>query len=142
MEKCSVLNCKTTSADNLALFRCPNSPIFLEKWMEILNLDDLESDFFVCEYHFEDKFISCDKYLSEDAYPTVFLDMPEIELVQQTYESVINNCRSCLRKYKKDERKLVKISSSIQNLFMNVTHIEVSYDILSSFDIVLIYFLY
>lgn len=127
MDKCSVSNCKTTSADTLALFRCPNSPIFLEKWMEILNLDDLESDFFVCEYHFEDKFISCDKYLSEDAYPTVFLNMPEIELVQEACESVllINNCRSCFRKYKKDERKLVKISSSIQKLFKNATHIEV-----------------
>lgn len=78
IKKCAVKGCQSEDTE---LFKSPKSRIQLQKWKEVLGIK--KDEFYVCELHFDNRFINLQKVLYEEAVPSIQL------------ESIQENCECC-----------------------------------------------
>lgn len=55
-KKCAVINCGIRYGDGISLFLVPKEPVTAQKWADFVNVSS--KSFFICESHFEPKWIS------------------------------------------------------------------------------------
>lgn len=119
MNKCSVPNCTLQSE---IVFHSPRNVPQLSLWKKILDMK--VDNFYVCDKHFEDKFIRMKKLgVTTDAYPTMYLSNINAD------SSDI--CQCCLKSfvstYFNQGDEFYKISDELQGIFGDVMGCEVRY---------------
>lgn len=102
---CSVANCRLKSN---TIFSSPQDPMKLNTWRRLLRIPDKK--FYVCENHFEEKFVKKVKLsLKPDAVPTLFI----------SHYNIVKDdiCQSCL----KDIPALTSLSTTTNFHFCYIT---------------------
>ena len=110
MAKCIVKGCKSSGCD---LFCSPEDKTKLRKWKNILKTE--EKNFLICCVHFESRFLGSEKFLTQDAYPTVLIDGGI---------SLDTACLSCLKIYDGGEFKS-PLTKQILEIFTTATGFKV-----------------
>lgn len=118
MSKCSVLGCKLKSE---LFFSSPRNEQQLNLWREILNID--EDKFFVCDQHFEDKFVRMKKLgVTSDGYPSLYLpsnDNNDSEICQCCMKSFLNT-------YFNQADEFYRVTPEFQDIFKRTMECQVS----------------
>ncbi|KAG5668097.1 hypothetical protein PVAND_016051 [Polypedilum vanderplanki] len=115
--KCSIPNCCLQSSFT---FHSPRNRTHLELWKKILNIK--EDSFYVCDLHFEDKFLRIEKRLTVDAFPTQCIT--NIEPGSQNF------CQCCLKsfeinKFLTEKEKKYPIDKKFKEEFLEVIGFEI-----------------
>ena len=119
MEICSVPNCKLKSQTK---FHSPRNEPQLNIWRKILKIND--SKFFICDQHFEDRFIRTKRLgVTVNGYPSLYLS--NIEAGSSDF------CQCCMRsfvnKFFHQTDEVFVISEGFQEIFSDVIGYEVSW---------------
>lgn len=115
MAKCIIPSCRS---NNRELFCSPDDKNKLRKWKQILQVE--ENSFLVCDIHFADKFVKFEKFLTQDAFPSILVTPEE-------YSNNESNdyCQSCLKEFEASSTK-VPVNEKIQKIFYKRTTFEVN----------------
>lgn len=94
MAVCIVTSCRS---NNCELFCAPDDKNKLKKWQ--MTVGTKESEFLICERHFQKEFIITEKSLASNAFPSLFLKSQDFHKD--------STCQSCLKQLSNNEdRKL------------------------------------
>ncbi|KAG5680882.1 hypothetical protein PVAND_010361 [Polypedilum vanderplanki] len=111
MAQCIVKSCKSK---NRELFCAPDDKNKLRKWKQILGT--AESNFLICEVHFDQKYIGREKFLQQDAYPSILIE--ENEYTSEEF------CQCCLKTFEANDSRM-NVSEKLQKIFINYTSFEI-----------------
>ena len=79
MAFCAVPHCKASGQDvNVRLYGLPEDPEKRVQWLQLIGIEDMGSDIFICDKHFEERMfypsLEGIKRLAPEAIPSLFLD--------------------------------------------------------------------
>ncbi|CAG9804911.1 unnamed protein product [Chironomus riparius] len=115
MAKCIVPSCRSI---NRELFCSPDDKNKLRKWQQILQVN--QSSFLVCDIHFVDKYIRFEKFITQDAFPSILVT-PE----EYCNDGNNNYCQSCLKVFEASSTK-ISVNEKIQKMFFKRTSFEIT----------------
>lgn len=110
---CAVPNCPIRSEN---LFQSPASEANCRRWMKVLKIT--KNKFFICQEHFEEKFIEKKPRLWST--PTLWIN--------NDIDESVDHCESCLMSLKdqKCPENAYKVDERFKEMFLDVTECEVS----------------
>lgn len=113
MAKCIVQNCCSKGVD---LFCAPEDKRKLKLWQNILKTE--EKDFLICSVHFETRFIGTERFLTQNAFPSILVEPEEAGEAAKA-------CQACLQTFEAEATKHAT-SISLRQIFYTTTGYKVS----------------
>jgi hypothetical protein len=111
MAQCIVKSCRSK---NRELFCAPDDKNKLRKWKQIIGTG--ESNFLICEVHFDQRYVGREKFLQQDAYPSILISANEYEGDEF--------CQCCLKTFEANDSRM-NVSERLQKIFEHYTNFEV-----------------
>jgi hypothetical protein len=111
MANCIIKNCEAKSCE---LFGSPQDRNKLKVWQTICKTQ--ETEFLICNLHFESRFIGTEKFLVQNAFPSILID-PDEDFQNS------KKCQACLRNFEAETKH--STAENIREIFRKATGFQV-----------------